>query len=117
MVKATDFDSVIIGSNPVSLAKNNERRVFMDALTILMAYILVFVPLSIIAAIIYKILEWQRRKREKAAKAIREERKYKRDVEMAQIGIRLMNEPKKKDEPKPVRKVYGDFAHMADVWK
>lgn len=27
VVKATDFDSVIVGSNPISLAKNNERRI------------------------------------------------------------------------------------------
>lgn len=92
----------------------------MDTITVLMAYVLASVPLFIFAGIIYAIFvicERKKEKRNKEAKAKARERKYKRNVEMARIGIRIMNEPRKKSKSEPVRKVGGVFSDMVDVWK
>ena len=69
----------------------------VDVITLLMAYVIAFVPLLVFSGIIYAIFvicERKKEKRNKEAEAKARERKYKRDVEMAQIGIRIMNEPK-----------------------
>lgn len=92
----------------------------MDTITVLMAYVLASAPLFVFAGIIYTIFvicERKKEKRNKEAKAKARERKYKRDVEMARIGIRIMNEPRKKSKSEPVRKVGGVFSDMVDVWK
>lgn len=69
----------------------------VDVITLLMAYVIASVPLLIFSGIIYAIFvicERKQEKRNREAEAKARERKYKRDVEMAQIGIRIMNEPK-----------------------
>ena len=69
----------------------------VDIITLLMAYVIASVPLLIFSGIIYAIFvvcERKKEKRNREAEAKARERKYKRDVEMAQIGIRIMNEPK-----------------------
>lgn len=92
----------------------------MDTITVLMAYVIASVPLLIFSGIIYAIFvicERKQEKRNREAKAKARERKYKRDVEMARIGIRIMNEPREKSKSEPVRKVGGVFSDMVDVWK
>ena len=89
----------------------------MDVLTVLMSYILVIVPLLVFDYIIYEILDRQKRKRYMEAEKIAHKRKFQREVEMAQIGVHIMNERKKTDKPVPIRKVCGAFADMAEVWK
>ena len=92
----------------------------MDALTILIAYVIAFIPLLVFSGIIYAIFvicERKQEKRNRETKARAKERQYKRDVEMAQIGIRITNEPRKKSKSEPVRKVGGVFSDMVDVWR
>lgn len=69
----------------------------VDVITLLMAYVIASVPLLVFSGIIYAIFvvcERRKENRNREAKARAKERQYKRDVEMAQIGIRIMNEPK-----------------------
>lgn len=92
----------------------------VDVITLLMAYVIASVPLLIFSGIIYAIFvicERKQEKRNREAEAKAKERQYKRDVEMAQIGIRITNEPRKKSKSEPVRKVGGVFSDMVDVWK
>ncbi len=90
----------------------------MDILLAILSLIATAVIILFIACVIYEILDRRRRKRYNQAKRLALKRKCLRELEMYEIGIRIKNTLRPKNEKRiPIRKVYGDFAHMADLWE
>ena len=90
----------------------------MDILLAIITLIATSIVVLFMGVHIFELLDKRRRRQQRESDRVFARRYCRREVEMYHIGERLRQEMStEKTKKKPIRKVYGAFSHMADLWK
>ena len=93
----------------------------MDILLLILSLCITAIVILVIGVVVFSVLDAQKHKRNKDVDRKACKRQSYREIELFYIGEQINKEIHakryKKNKKKPIRKVYGDFAYMADLWK
>lgn len=92
----------------------------MDILLLILSLCITAIVVLVIGIVAFSVLDTQKQKRNDADRKACRRWSY-REIELFHIGEQIykeiLAERYKRNKKKPIRKVYGDFAYMADLWK